>query len=101
MGDEHWEASLYYQIDTYLEWVQREGVPVVETLAFRTVVPPAFVVKLASGEALPTAPLNVVVAGVFTARLNGPPTPLLTVLPNVTFALADSVLLAPIVTGSL
>src|SRR5262245_34981984 len=33
MGDEHWEANPYYQIDTYQEWVQREGVPVVEAYA--------------------------------------------------------------------
>jgi quercetin dioxygenase-like cupin family protein len=31
MGDIEWQDNPYYQINTYLEWVKTEGVPVVET----------------------------------------------------------------------
>jgi gentisate 1,2-dioxygenase len=33
MADENWQDNPYYQINTYLEWVKTEGVPIVEAYA--------------------------------------------------------------------
>ena len=33
MSDEDWQDNPYYQVDTYLEWVKTEGVPIVEAYA--------------------------------------------------------------------